>query len=366
MREIKTVTLRDGPATSLPGVSIMPLRVVWPLLRDTITEWREDKASRLAAALAYYTLFSLAPLLLIVISIVGLAFGQEAAQGRIVEQIEGLVGRDAAVTIQRMVDAAGRQRSGLVGALGVVVLLIGAGGAFAQLREALNTIWDAPPPPRRGLLATVRAPLFSFAILVATGFLLLVSLVISAGLSAAADYLRQWLAVPPVAVAAAHSALAFAVVTVLFALIYTVLPDVEISWRHVWVGAAITALLFILGKFLIGLYLGRSAFASTYGAAGSIVVVLLWVYYSAQILLFGAEFTQVYAKRYTPVLALPPTSDPEVWPELEAMPASAPPPAMAPEIPTIVGLLVGIMVGLGALLEMRAREAAPPPVPGSG
>ncbi|MGH2403487.1 MAG: YihY/virulence factor BrkB family protein [bacterium] len=268
------------------------------LLKETFYEWRENKAARLAAALAYYTVFSTAPLLIVVIAIAGLAFGRDAAQGEIVRQLQWLVGQNAAETIQGIIEAARTPATGIsAGTIGVLTLLLGAMGVFGQLQDALNTIWDAPPAPSRGVWGLVRGRFLSFTMLLGTGFLLLVSLVISAGLSALEGFFGRMLPLHPGILHALNSVFSFAVITVLFAMIYKVLPDVEIQWKHVWAGAAMTSILFVLGKFLIGLYLGRGSFTSAFGAAGSLVVLLLWVYYSAQIFLFGAEFTQVWARR---------------------------------------------------------------------
>jgi membrane protein len=250
----------------------------------------------LAAAISFYTVFSLAPLLVIVIAVVGLAFGQEAAQGQVVGQIQGLVGPDAARMIEEMIEGARRPAAGIFAtALGLGILLLGAAGVFGQLQEALNRIWDAPSSPQRRLLGLLHDRFLSFAMLLGTGFLLLVSLVVSAALQALGTVFGRWLPSPLILLEGLHLVLSLAVITVLFALIYKILPQVRIQWRDVWVGAALTAGLFVLGKFLIGLYLGRGSFTSAFGAAGSLVVILLWVYYSAQILLFGAEFTHIYA-----------------------------------------------------------------------
>lgn len=269
------------------------------LLKDTFTEWQEDKASRLAAALAYYTVFSLAPLLIIAIAIAAVVFGQEAAQGKIVNQLDGLLGLQGAEAVQEMIKNSSREtnQGTIATIISVGLLLFGASGLFGQLQDSLNTIWEVAPNPNRGVMGFIRDRFLSFSMVLGIGFLLLVSLMLSAGLSAVGNYFGHLLPGLPF-IQFLNFALSFGVVTVLFALIYRVLPDAKIAWGDVWIGAAITSLLFTVGKLLLGLYLGNGSVGSTYGAAGSFVVLLLWVNYSAQILFFGAEFTQVYANKY--------------------------------------------------------------------
>jgi membrane protein len=270
------------------------------LSADTVNEWYKHKAPRLGASLAFYTLLSLAPLLVVVIAIAGLLFGQDAAQGRIVEQIQDLVGRDPATAIQTMVEGARKPAAGTIATiLGLLTLFFGATTVVAELRDALNTVWEVPMAETTGIrsvIGVVRERFFSLAMVLGVGFLLLVSLVINAWLSAIGAYFTGWLS--EFALQVANSLLSLIVITGLFAMIYKVLPDVSIEWRDVALGAVVTSVLFTAGKFLIGFYLGKSSFGSTYGAAGSLVVLLLWVYYSAQIFFFGAEFTQVFANRY--------------------------------------------------------------------
>ena len=285
----------------------MNARTIWTLLKETFSEWSEDKASRLAAALAYYTIFSLAPLLIIAIAVAGLVFGQEAAQGELVAQIQGLVGQEGAKLIETMIQSASKPTSGIIAtAIAIATILFGASGLFGQLQDALNTIWEVKPKPERSILGMVKDRFLSFTMVLGIGFLLLVSLIISAVLSALNPYLTDLLPGSIYLIQILNVVISFGVITLLFAMIYKVLPDVKIAWGDVWIGAAVTSLLFTLGKFLIGLYLGNSSAGSAYGAAGSLVVLLLWVYYSAQILLFGAEFTQVYAKRRGSWAASPP------------------------------------------------------------
>jgi membrane protein len=269
------------------------------LLRETVSEWSADNAPQLGAALAYYSVFSIAPLLIIGISISGLALGQEAVQGRVVEQLEDLVGRDAAQSIQGLIASARRPAAGIwATVIGIATLLLGASAVFGQLRASFDVIWDVAPDPNRSIFDILRGRFLAFAMVVGAGFLLLISLLISAGITALTDSLGSVMPVPGTALRIVDIVSSLAVTTAVFALIFKFMPNVRVAWRDVWIGAAMTSLLFTIGKVLIGLYLGRSGIASAYGAAGAVVVILLWVYYSSQILFFGAEFTQVYAARY--------------------------------------------------------------------
>jgi membrane protein len=267
-------------------------------VREAFANWLDDRAPRLGAALAYYTALSLAPLLLIIIGIAGLVFGQEAARGQIVGQLQGLVGDEGARAIQDMLANARTPASGTIATIvGFATLLVGAAGVFGQLQDALNTIWEVAPRPGRGWRGFVRDRFLSLTMVLGTGFLLLVSLVVSAGVSAAGETLRGVTPGLEALTQVVVLLVSFAVVTMLFAMIFKWLPDARIAWRDVWFGAVATALLFVVGKFAIGFYLGHASIGSAYGAAGSFVVLLVWVYYSAQVLLFGAELTQVYANR---------------------------------------------------------------------
>lgn len=273
------------------------MKAVWTLLKTTFDEWREDKASRLAAALSYYTIFSLAPLLIIVIAIVGLILDPGTVQRAILDQFQGLFGAESSSLIDTMIESTRRPAAGIIATvIGIVTLLFGALGVFGQLKDALNTIWEVEPKPSQGILGLLKDRLLSFTMILGVGFLLLVSLVLSTGLSALNGWVESWLPGGAILAQIINLVVSFGVITLLFALIYKILPDAEIAWRDVWIGAAVTALLFSLGKLAIGLYLGNSSTASAYGAAGSLIVILLWIYYSAQILFFGAEFTQVYAR----------------------------------------------------------------------
>ena len=279
----------------------MSLKPALDVLKESFKEWKEDDALQLGAALAYYTIFSLAPLLLIVIAVAGLVWGREAAEGQIYRQFDNLVGPQGAAALQTMVGNAAKQgdKSGVLAALlAGVTALFGATGVFAQLQSSLNKIWNVEPKPDRGIMGFIMTRVISFGMILGIGFLLLVSLVVSAGLAAVNSYMSGLIPGSEAVFQVIHFVIAFAVVTLLFAMMYRFLPDVKIAWRDVWIGAGITALLFTIGKFLIGLYLGHSSAASVFGAAGSLVVVLLWIYYSTQILFFGAELTQVYARRY--------------------------------------------------------------------
>lgn len=270
------------------------------LLKRTFKEWSEDKVPVLAAALAYYTIFSLAPLLIIVIAILSLFFSQGQAQEQLISQLQSLFGADVASTIRTMIE--NRESSGgnvFASIIGFVILLVGATGVFAQLQSALNQIWNVKPDNKtNGLWQLVRVRLLSLGMVLAIGFLLLVSLVLSAGLAALNGALSSALPGADILWQALNFVLSLAAISAVFALMFKYIPDVQIAWRDVWVGGFVTALLFVIGKTLIGLYLGNSGVASSYGAAGSLVVLLLWVFYSAQIVLLGGEFTQVYANRF--------------------------------------------------------------------
>ena len=283
----------------------MKLRLGWILLRNSFIEWLEDKAPRLGAALAYYTAFSLSPLLVIVIAIAGLVFGKEAAEGQIIAQMQGLVGQDGAQAIAGMVQNARKPSSGIIATVvGLATLLIGATGVFGELRDALNTIWEVQPRPGRGLTGLIKGRFLSFTMVVGVGFLLLVSLSVSAGLAAMGRFLGSMLPGLVILSQIINFVVSFSVIGMLFALIYRYLPDLKIPWHDVWIGAALTAGLFEIGKFLIGFYLGNSSISSAYGAASSLAIILVWIYYSAQIFLLGAEFTHVYAKHRESLLAL--------------------------------------------------------------
>jgi membrane protein len=286
------------------------------LIKEAGSEWLEDKAPRLGAALAYYTIFSLAPLLVIVIGVAGLIFGQDIARSQVLNQIQGLIGEQGGEAIRSMVENASKPTAGGVGAvLGIIMLLFGAAGLFGQLQDALNTVWGVQPKPGGGIWGFIRERFLSFTMVLGITFLLLTSLLVSAGLAAFVQLLGNWQA--GWLGHAVNEVVSLVVITLLFALLFRFLPDAEIAWKDVWLGAAITALLFEVGKFLIGLYLGHSGVASAYGAAGSLAVLLVWLYYSGQIFLFGAEFTKVYANRFGSRIVPAPNAEP-VTPEARA------------------------------------------------
>jgi membrane protein len=254
----------------------------------------------MGAALAYYTTFSLAPLLIIVIAVAGLVFGQEAARGEIVFQLRGLVGEEGSTAIEQLLTNASRPSSSVLASIiGFVTLLLGATSVFGELQSALDRIWRAPAPPGpSGVLTLLRSRLLSFGMVITMGFLLLVSLVVGAALSALSKWGGAMFPAALVVLQVLNLAIGFGVTILLFATAYRILPRVKIAWSDVWIGATVTAVLFTVGKYLIGLYLGRAGISSGFGAAGSLVIILVWVYYSAQIFLLGAEFTWVFAHSY--------------------------------------------------------------------
>jgi membrane protein len=277
----------------------MNVKSGFTLIKESFQEWQKDGALDLGAALAFYTIFSLAPLLLVALAVAGLLWDRGQIQGQLIAQIQGLMGPQGAQAVQTMLANAGQHGSGVLATvIGVVTILFGATGVFVQLQNALNRVWNVEAKPGLGIWSFVKTRLISFGMVLGVGFLLLVSLVVSTAVSAVGKWATGLLPGSETLMQVLTFAVSFALITFLFALMYKYLPDVEIGWRDVWVGAVVTALLFTLGKFLIGLYLGKSSIASTYGAAGSLVVVLLWIYYSSQILFLGAEFTQVYATHY--------------------------------------------------------------------
>jgi membrane protein len=272
---------------------------LWRVLKRALAGWWADNVPRLGASLAYYTLFALAPILVIAIGVAGLVFGREAVRGEIVGQIEGLMGRQGAEAVQAMVEGASRPSASILAtAIGAVTAFLGATGAFIELQTALNAIWRVKPKPGVSVKAFLVERLISFGLVVAVGFLLLVSLIVSAALAALNRYLGAAFPALTVVWQASNVLVSLGVVTLLFAMVYKVLPDVQLGWRDVWVGSLVTAGFFSIGKQIIGLYLGTSSVASSYGAAGSVVVLLIWVYYSAQVVLLGAEFTRHYVEHF--------------------------------------------------------------------
>jgi membrane protein len=273
---------------------------LWQFAKTVVTQWLEDQPFQLASSLSYYTLFSLAPLLIIAIAVAGLVFGREAAQNQVVETLRGLIGQDSAKAVQDMIEnASNKPRTGVISTiLGVVALLFGAGGVVGQLQTSINMIWGVTAKSGQGVWGIIRTRFLSFAMVLGIGFLLLVSLAITAFVAGLSQVMGSLLGGAKVIAHVSELVVSFGLVTVLFAMIYKFLPDVQIRWRDVWIGAALTSVLFTIGKFLIGLYLGTSGVTSIFGAAGSLITVLLWVFYSALIFFLGAEFTQVYATHY--------------------------------------------------------------------
>lgn len=276
-------------------------KVIGGLLRETAVGFSKRNGSTLAAAIAYQTLFSIAPLLVIAVAVAGWVFGEQAVAGELVSQIEGVVGPETAVLIQNLISSASQGSSGTIATfISVIIMFFGASGLFGQIKVALNQIWDVAPPPTetglQGVIQAVKSKLLAFLLVILIGVLLLVLLAVTTVLSALGGYLSGWWVGGLLPVL--NNVVLIGATAVLFAIIFRILPDAEVAWRDVGLGALVTAVLFGLGEYLIGLYLSRTSAGSTYGAAGSLVVALLWVYYSAQIFLFGAEFTQVYANKF--------------------------------------------------------------------
>ncbi len=279
------------------------LKDIVELVRETASAWSGDNAPRLGASLAFYTLLSLAPLLVVIVAVAAVVFGRQAAEGQLAWQIQGLVGREEAKAIQAVIRAATRPTTGVLATLvSILTLAVGATTVVVELRDALNTIWHVPPERSKtgfaGVAVLLKQRFYSFAVVLGVGFLLLVSLVLSAWIAAMGKFFGSMLPVTEPILHVVTFLVSFVVITFLFAAIYRVLPEVQLEWSDVLVGASFTSLTFTLGKQLIGLYLGKASFDSTYGAAGSLVMVLVWVYYSAQLFFFGAEFTKIYVRKY--------------------------------------------------------------------
>src|SRR5687768_6233456 len=275
----------------------MNIRKVWTLVKASFSSWLDDYAPSMGAALAYYTVFSIAPLLLIVISTAGLVFGEEAVRGAIFGQLRGLMGDQGAAAVEGLLSSVSEPEEGVAGTvIGTVLLLIGATTVFGELQNAFDRIWRAPGKDKKeGILGLIRSRLLSFGIILGIGFLLIVSLVLSAVVAALGKWWGPFFSDLEILATGVNFIFCFALMTAVFAMLYKFMPRVKIQWEDVWAGAAVTALLFTVGKILIGVYIGKSAVSSGFGAAGSLVVVLVWVYYSAQIFLLGAEFTWVYS-----------------------------------------------------------------------
>jgi YihY family inner membrane protein len=269
----------------------------WQIFLAAANAWMDDYAPSMGAALSYYTLFSLAPLLVLIIAIAGMVFGQDAAQGAIIAQLQGIMGREGAMAVQGLLKAAREQSTGVVASIvGGVLLLVGATATFAELQTDLDRIWQVPEKQKpSGVWGWLRSRVLSFGLVLGFAFMLMISLIVSAALAATSEWLGGGAAAESVLANVLNFIASFALFTVLFAMIYKIMPTAKISWHDVWMGAAVTALLFNVGKSLIGLYLAKSSVASGFGAAGSFVILVAWFYYSAQIFLFGAEYTWVYA-----------------------------------------------------------------------
>ena len=276
----------------------MSPKAAWGILKETGQKWVDDRAMSLAASLALYALLSLAPLLVLAVSVAGFAFGESAARGELTQQFRAMLGPDAGAAVESVLVHAQEPHANVIGTvIGLIVLFFGASGGFTELQDSLNAIWQVKPKPGLGVLGIIRARVFSFAMVLSVAFLLLVSFIISAGLEVVGKVMASRLPGGAAVWIGVNLVLSAGVVTVLFALIFKVIPDARVRWRDVWYGAAFTAVLFTIGKALIGLYLGHAGVGSPYGAAGSLVVLVVWVYYSAQILFFGAEFTQAHARQ---------------------------------------------------------------------
>jgi membrane protein len=337
---------------------------LWSMAKESVTAWIDDYAPSMGASIAYYTAFSIAPVLIIVIAVAGFVWGDEAASGYLYAQLGGILGDDGAKAVQAMVESANSTNGGIVATVvGVVLLFVGATTVFAELQSDLDRIWKAPAAQKsEGLWGLIRSRVLSLGLVVSIGFLLLVSLVVSAALAALGNLWGgvfdnlEWL------VHILDFVVSIAVVTVMFALMYKILPRVSIAWHDVWIGAVVTALLFAVGKFLVGLYVGKTSVASSFGTAGSLAVLLVWVYYSAQIFLLGAEFTWIYAHRFgsrqgedkpaTAKETMPTTESPggkskaaPRRPQLQTQPAIA---QVAPKARTAAALAAGAIV-LGAI-----------------
>jgi len=296
--ETKASEREHAAATSQRKNPLRHASTFFSLLKETFQGWSEHRGLRLGAALAFYTIFAIAPLFVIVLAIAGFAFGEEAARRELFEQLSGLVGERGGEAIEAIVASADRPKAGTwATVLATITLFIGSTGVFVQLQDALNTIWQVRRQPGRGLHRFIRDRLLSFAMVLAIGFLLLTSLIVSAGLAAMGKFMSGLLPAEEIVWKVLNFIISMGLIGVLFAMIFKFLPDVKVSWRDVWLGAALSAIFFNVGKSALGIYLGRSSVVSAYGAAGSLVVVLMWVYYASQTVFLGAEFTRAYAKR---------------------------------------------------------------------
>ena len=301
--QVSTQRPAAGASSSIltePASRRIGLRDLFDMARAAVSAWSADYAPSMGAALSYYTVFSIAPLLLIVISIAGLVYGEDAARGAVFYQVRGMMGDAAAVALQGLLASVHKPAESIMAAtVGILLLIVGATSVFGELQSALDRIWRTPEQARKGgLQQLIRTRLVSFAMIVGIGILLIGSLLASATLALLENWWGALFGAQALVASALNILLSYVIVTVMFAMIYKIMPRVRIAWRDVWTGAVITGALFTIGKYVIGLYIGKSGVTSTFGAAGSLVVILLWVYYSAQIFLLGAEFTWVYAHRF--------------------------------------------------------------------
>ena len=284
----------------------MNLKAAYALFKKACSAWADDNAPSMGAALAFYTVFSLAPVLIVAISVAGLAFGQKAAEGEFARQLQGLVGETGARAVQAILQSANRPALGIIAsAFGIGTLLVGASGAFVELQDALNKIWKVQCRSGNVCLRVIRERFLSFGLVLGLGFLLLVSLVVSAALGAVGSFIKPLLPWPVFSLELVNFLLSLGVIALLLAMIFKFLPEADIAWSDVWMGAAVASLLLTTGKALIGFYLAKSTVASAYGAASSLVIILTWVYYSAQIVLFGAELTHVHSHQHGSQMQVP-------------------------------------------------------------
>ena len=321
------------------------------LFKQTWKEFGDDKAQRLGAGLAYYTVFSIAPLLLIAVAIAGMVFGHKAASGAIQQQLAGALGESTAKAVNAMVVGASKAKSGIVATIiGVVTLLFGAAGVFGQLQEALDTIWNVEQPKTAGFMGLIKDRFLSMAMVFGIGFMLLVTLLIDTAISAMSKWIGPHVAGGTAMLQIVQLILSFGLVTLLFALTFRYLPHIRVEWNDVWFGAAFTAFLFVVAKFGLALYIAKAAVGSAYGAAGSLVIILVWVYWSAQILFFGAEFTQVYARAQGSMAgdrskSMKPVDTRPKPRELEAAPKSSGGGKVKLAVGGVVGLILGTLLG---------------------
>lgn len=340
----------------------------WQLVKLAAAAWVADYAPSMGAALSYYSVFSLAPLLLIVISIAGLIFGQDAVRGELFGQLAGLLGSEAAAAVEGLLASVSKPAAGIASTLiGVLLLLVGATTVFGELQDALDRIWRAPARDRSGgLWGLLRARLLSFGMILGIAFLLMVSLVLSAAVAALGKWWSGAFGSWELVAQGLDFGVGFVMTTGVFAMIYKIMPRVSVQWRDVWLGAVVTALLFTIGRFLIGLYIGKSGVASGFGAAGSLIIVFIWVYYSAQIFLIGAEFTWIYATKFGSMRALvsaPAVKTVQEIPSAAALPAPLPAPPVTPAAaagtppsamvrPAVAGFGLGVAAGLAASIAL--------------